>query len=179
MKYILILLTAFSFMNTDVAAQKFGHIDTQLLLDTMPETAVAQAELEVMNAEFTKVIGDLEAEITALAQEIQTYSPMWNELERQSKMSQYEDSQLRYQNVARQAQQTIADTETRLLTPIIELAREAIKAVGAENNYTYIFDVSTGGVIYDGGGDDVMSLVLAKLAELRTAAAATTPVTGN
>ncbi len=39
----------------------------------------------------------------------------------------------------------------------------AIKEVGEENGFTYIFDLQTGGIIYEGGGEDVMPLVLTKL----------------
>lgn len=45
---------------------------------------------------------------------------------------------------------------------MIERAREAIQAVGAEEGFTYIFDTSSGATVYE-GGEDVISMVKAKL----------------
>ena len=59
-------------------------------------------------------------------------------------------------------QQELGAMEARLLEPMIERAREAIQAVGAEEGFTYIFDTSSGATVYE-GGEDVISMVKAKL----------------
>jgi len=54
--------------------------------------------------------------------------------------------------------------ESQLLQPIIEKADKAIKEVGKENGYTYIFDLSRGSVVYFSEvSEDVLPLVKKKL----------------
>ncbi|MFK7757766.1 MAG: OmpH family outer membrane protein [Flavobacteriales bacterium] len=164
MKYIAILLTALTFSTADVLAQKFGHVDSQLLLDTLPETAVAQAELEKLNMEFEEALTQQKAELEGLVAEIQRLQqdPAVSEFVLNTKISKYQADEQRLNETYQAAQQTLNLKEQELLSPIIEKARQAIKDVGAENGFTYIFDLQNGGIIYD-GGENVMPLVLTKL----------------
>jgi outer membrane protein len=166
MKYIAILLTALSFCTLDVRAQKFGHVNSQLLLDTLPETAVAQAELEAINLEFEKELQLQQADLETLVTQIQAMQadPAVSDFTKQSKISKYESDQQRLQETYTVAQQQLAAKEQELLAPIIEKARQAIKDVGKENGFVYIFDLNSGGIIYE-GGEDVLQLVLAKLGQ--------------
>jgi outer membrane protein len=166
MKYIATLLTALSLCTLDVQAQKFGHVNSQLLLDTLPETAVAQAELEAINLEFEKELQLQQADLETLVTQIQAMQadPAVSDFTKQSKISKYESDQQRLQETYTVAQQQLAAKEQELLAPIIEKARQAIKDVGKENGFVYIFDLNSGGIIYE-GGEDVLQLVLAKLGQ--------------
>jgi len=164
MKYLLVLLTALTITVSEAAAQKFGHIDSQVLLDTLPETATAQAELEQMNKEYEEVLKQQQLDLEKLVAEIQAMEgdPSVSDFVKQSKYSQYESDQQRLQQALQTAEQSLAQKQQELLSPIIEKARNAIKEVGKESGFTYIFDLSSGGIIYE-GGEDVMPLVLTKL----------------
>ena len=56
----------------------------------------------------------------------------------------------------------MATLEAQLLSPMIERARLAIEELGASEGFTYIFDTSTGGTVWN-GGTDVLPMVKAKL----------------
>lgn len=165
MKYLAILLTALTFCTSDIVAQKFGHINSQLLLDTLPESAVAQTELEAMNVEFEEELKQQQADLERLVAEIQglQQDPTASEFVVNSKLSKYESDQQRLQETYTLAQQQLSEMEQQLFAPIIEKARNAIKEVGKENGFTYIFDLNNGGIIYEEGGEDVLPLVLKKL----------------
>ncbi len=147
-------------------AQKFGHVNSQLLLDTLPETAVAQAELEAINLEFERELQLQQADLETLVTQIQAMQadPAVSDFTKQSKISKYESDQQRLQETYTVAQKQLAAKEQELLAPIIEKARQAIKEVGKENGFVYIFDLNSGGIIYE-GGEDVLQLVLAKLSQ--------------
>ena len=147
-------------------AQKFGHVNSQLLLDTLPETAVAQAELEAINLEFERELQLQQADLETLVTQIQAMQadPAVSDFTKQSKISKYESDQQRLQETYTVAQKQLAAKEQELLAPIIEKARQAIKEVGKENGFVYIFDLNSGGIIYE-GGEDVLPLVLAKLGQ--------------
>jgi len=61
------------------------------------------------------------------------------------------------------SQEKIFKKSEELLSPIQAKINDAIKAVAADNGYTYIFDSSLGLVLYADPGTDVSTLVKAKL----------------
>lgn len=170
MRYIFILLTAFSFFMTEAQAQKFGHINTQLLLDTLPEYQEAMTLLKAQEEEFAKTLQAQEQDLYNLKAEIEANSAIWNEFLLQQKVKQFDDAAARLQEAGSSAEQALLKYQEELTLPIIEKAREAIQTVGEENGFTYIFDVLTGVILYD-GGEDVLPLVLAKINEMTAAEA--------
>jgi outer membrane protein len=54
--------------------------------------------------------------------------------------------------------------QQELFTPVVDKVKKAINDVGAENNYLYIFDLSSQGIIYQSPkSNDVTGLVKKKL----------------
>ena len=70
----------------------------------------------------------------------------------------------RIQDAQEKAQEDLAKQEEELLKPMVEKTNQAIKAVAEENNFTYIFDISAGMVLYYDKGEDILPKVKAKLA---------------
>jgi outer membrane protein len=142
---------------------KFGHIDTNQLLQQMPGRQAATQELE-------KFARELETQFTALQTEFQT--KYQNFLENQQSLSQtirqtrereLMSLQERIQEFQESAQQDLMQKENQLLRPIIDRARQAIQEVAKENGYTYVFDSSTGVLLYSEPSDDLMERVKAKI----------------
>lgn len=159
-----LLLVFFLGLNTNVFSQaKFGHINTTELMGQMPGRAAAQQELE-------KYAKDLETTFTALQSEFQ--NKYTNFLENQESLSQLirqtrerelVSLQERIQEFQESAQQDIMNKENQLLKPIIDSARKAIQDVAVENGYTYVFDTSSGALLYSAPSDDLMNQVKTKL----------------
>jgi len=53
--------------------------------------------------------------------------------------------------------------EQRLLSPIIQAARQAIEEVATELGYTYVFDSATGAILHFPPGDNLLEPVKARL----------------
>ena len=60
-------------------------------------------------------------------------------------------------------QQLVQAKREELLKPILDKVDVAIKAVGKEGGYLYIFDTSTGATLYALESEDVLPKVKAKL----------------
>ncbi|MCD6597482.1 MAG: OmpH family outer membrane protein, partial [Bacteroidales bacterium] len=110
---------------------KFGHINSQELISTMPEYDSAQVALqnfakglqdqaEVMQVEYNKKLQDYQAEMNNLT-----------ELIRQTKEEELMSIQQRIQSFNQSAQQNMQTKQGEVMQPIIEKAQNAIKAVGA------------------------------------------------
>lgn len=157
----LVLLVAVALISLTGIAQKFGHIDSQELLQLMPETKLAQEEIAKITAEHQGILEMLQADITKLETEIQS-NPNMPEAIQQSKYQQYQGLQQNFYDQQQSAEQDIRVKNEELITPIIEKAKKAIEEVGKNNGFTYIFDTSGGVIVYE-GGENVIALVRAKL----------------
>jgi len=158
--FILLLIAPMS-----VFAQKFGHIKTQDILAVMPEYTKAQTDIETMRQQWASEIkvveDDFQKKFTAFQQE-QANLPK-NILERRQKDLQ--DLHERGMQMQQDAQQELEKSWLSMIEPIAKKIDDAIKAVGQEGNYVYIFDLNSVQIpfVNDALSTDVTSAVKAKL----------------
>ncbi|HMY83675.1 MAG TPA: OmpH family outer membrane protein [Saprospiraceae bacterium] len=74
-----------------------------------------------------------------------------------------QDEQARIAEYQKQAQLVVGQRRQKLLAPVIDKLNAAIIEVGKEKGYSFIFDVSSGGMLYVNKSEDVSSLVASKL----------------
>lgn len=142
---------------------KLGHIDRQALMLMLPERKAAEAKMQ----EFAKTLDD---RLKAMGQEYQTKvtdaqskAETMTKTEQQVAMREIQELEQRISDAQDKAKEDLSKQENELLAPMVDRTNKAIKDVADENHFTYIFDSSTGMVLYTGGGTDIMPLVKAKL----------------
>ncbi|MCF6367038.1 MAG: OmpH family outer membrane protein [Bacteroidales bacterium] len=153
---VLIRLSAVVFLLTVVmgttSAQKlkFGHTNSQKLIDEMPETKKAKEELEALTAKYTTRFQEMQTEYQKKATEFSENEQLadaspekWDDLTKEDKYSEIMGLQQRLQTYEASVQQKINDKQIELLTPISEKVQKAIKEVAEAGEYIYIFDEST------------------------------------
>ena len=74
-----------------------------------------------------------------------------------------QDLELRIQQFQQTSQESIQQKRNEVLSPLLEKAQNAIDEVAKEKNYTYIFDISLGSIVYGEESRDIMPLVKSKL----------------
>ncbi|MAA97103.1 MAG: molecular chaperone Skp [Stappia sp.] len=162
MKHILLLAFVALLGMTDAVAQKFGHLDAQDILLTLPERAEAQASIEAAAAEYETEVSRMQSELETKFADYQAKAATWPDAIRQQKERELQQLDAGLQDFGMTIQNDLAQMEQQLLAPMIERVRDAIEAVGKEQGFTYIFDTSTGVTLYN-GGEDVTDLVKTKL----------------
>ena len=162
MKHILLLAFVALLGMTDAVAQKFGHLDAQDILLTLPERAEAQASIEAAAAEYETEVSRMQTELETKFADYQAKAATWPDAIRQQKERELQQLDAGLQEFGLTIQNDLAQMEQQLLAPMIERVRDAIEAVGKEQGFTYIFDTSTGVTLYN-GGEDVSDLVKTKL----------------
>jgi outer membrane protein len=162
MKRILLAALAFTAIQLTADAQKFGHINAQELLLAMPERATAEAKIQKQAGEFDALLREMQNELQAMTKDFEQKSQTWGDAIRNTKYTAIMNKQREMEEFAMNAQEELQKEEAVLLKPMLDKAQAAINEVGKENGFTYIFDTSTGAVVYD-GGENVMPLVKAKL----------------
>ena len=148
-----------------VFAQKFGHIRSQEILIVMPEYTKAQADIQTMQKQYEddmkRVEQEFQKKFTAF-QEEQANLPK-NILERRQK--ELQELNERGMQMQQDAQQQLQQSWMQMLEPIAKKIDDAIKAVGQEGGYVFIFDLNATQIpfINETYATDVTSAVKAKL----------------
>ena len=148
-----------------VFAQKFGHIKTQELLVAMPEYTKAQTDIETLKKQHEEDIKRITDELQkkyAEYQQEQANLPK-NILERRQK--ELQDLNERAMQANQDAQMDLERSWMAMVEPIAKKIDDAIKAVGQEGGYVYIFDLNTTNIpiVNENLSTDVTNAVKAKL----------------
>ena len=142
---------------------KLGHIDRQALMLMLPERKDAEKKMQ----DFAKTLDD---RLKAMGQEYQTKvtdaqskAETMTKTEQQVAMREIQELEQRISDAQDKAKEDLSKQENELLAPMVDRTNKAIKEVAAEGKFTYIFDSSTGMVLYSDGGTDILPLVKTKL----------------
>ncbi len=143
---------------------KIGHVDSNALMNQMPERAQVEKQLEDYQKQLEGELRTMMTEYQKKVTEYQNTVATMSNLIRQSKEKEITDLEGRIRDFQQNAEEEFADKRVELLKPIVDKVKKAIEDVGKENNYTYIIDSSMGVLLYTGtNADDVTGLVKTKL----------------
>jgi|SRR5665647_56422 len=144
---------------------KFGHIDFQGLISTMPEREVAQKAMAKMQTDLESQLAVMQKEYQTKGQEYVTLvkQPNVTDAIRQAKEADIQSLQERITTFQQQAQDNLQKEESKQFQPVVEKARKAIGEVAKEQGMLYVFEVNS--VLYFNAAQstDMMPLVKTKL----------------
>ncbi len=150
----------------DLAAQtpvKLGHIDRQALMLMLPERKDAEKKMQDFATTLDTRLKAMGTEYENKVKDAQARAATMTQTEQQSVMRELQDMEERIGTAQENAKADLAKQEEELLAPMVKRTNDAIKAVADENAFTYVFDSSTGMVLYFDRGEDILPLVKTKL----------------
>ena len=154
------VLVALTLAAMSVSAQvKLGHIETQKLIQAMPEWTAAQKTFEEEQKKVNTELNSLREQLAEYSEKMKTYS----EAMRATTEEELQGLQQRIQRFQETAMAQLEKTQNDLMQPVMEKALNAIKEVGKENGFTYIFDMNAGILYAAENSQDVLPLVKKKL----------------
>lgn len=160
MKKLVLMLMLLAPMT--MMAQKFGKVNTQSIMQSMPEVSKANGELEALQKQKENDLQAMQQEFQRKADEYQKASSTMNATTKQQKETELQGLQQKIQQAYQDGQQEMQKKSNELMQPIVEKVRTAINAVGKAGGYTYIFE--DGAAVYTGDNvTDVTNAVKAKL----------------
>jgi len=163
-KILFLLVIAISVSTFGQGKQKFGHINSNDLLQAMPENQQARDALQQHSKELETQLMAMQAELEQKYNDYLSKKDSLSQLIQQTRESELNDLNNRIQSFQQTAQKDLQAKEAELLQPIIEKARNTIREVAKEQGYTYVFDTSTGALVFwPEDSDDILPLVKAKL----------------
>lgn len=160
-----------------VQAQKFGYVNSALVLSEMPEMKQLQSSLEAFQKVKQK---EGEAKMAAFEQKRTSAEQKKSRgdmtpKEESEVMAELQKLQEELYQFSATAEQEVAEKQQEEMAPILEKVNTAISEVAEESDFQYIFDAQSGVILYADESSDVTEAVMKKLGiEMPTA----TP-TGN
>lgn len=157
---VLLALPTVSFAQT----VKIGYIDSNEILSLMPEQASAIKQLESMQKKFEDELANLNEQYVQEFKRYQAEADTLSETIRVRREQSLQSIEEKAAEFKQNAFETLNKKQNELMAPIIKKINSAIEAVGKENSFTYILDLSSGSILFKGNGSvDVTPLVKAKL----------------
>lgn len=164
MKKIIMMLMVLAPMA--VFAQKFGHVDTQAIISSMPDITRVNGELQAKAQEYENELKAMQDEFQRKVNEYEKAAPTMSETTRKDTEQQLTEMQQKMQAAYQQSQQDLQKLQQEKMQPIQQKIQTAIQNVGKAGNYTYIFEV--GAPIYIGNDSkDVTAEVKAEINKLK------------
>lgn len=154
-------------VSASAQTQKFAHVDSQKLIAQLDEFKQAQAKLEAESSKISEQMQSMQQELQAKYNDYMAKADSLPDVVRQVKEQELQEMQQRMQVMGKAADQSLQQTQAKLLQPIFNKVQEAIDAVGKENGFIYIFDLSSQVVLFHSEqSTDAEPLVLAKIAAM-------------
>ena len=162
----LLILMAFTGQMTEAQNVKFGHINSDELIQAMPEYDSAMAKLERTRTELVNTLEIMTVELNNKYDAYTKAEKTLTDLVKQSRQQELQDLQNRITSFQNQAQTTLQEEQATLTQPIFAKIDKAIKDVGKEGGFIYVFDVAAGGkILYfdETKSTNILALVKTKL----------------
>ena len=144
---------------------KFGHINSDELIQALPEFDSARVKLEKFQKELVNALELMQVEWNNKNDAYSKESKNLTDLVKQTKEQELMDMQNRIQQFQTNAQQQLQDKQVEFFQPVYAKVDKAVKDIGKENGFLYIFDVAKGSLLYfdETKSTNVMPLAKAKL----------------
>ena len=155
----MIMLCSFSLQ----AQSKVAHVNTQELVESMPEMQNAKSELEKLAKTYET---DIQAMATELQNKIKQYdaeSSTKTDEENGKRLQEVQGMEQSIRQYQQQAQSDLQKKEFDLLKPISEKAQAAIIKVANAQGFDYVLDSTQGQGVILANGKDLMGDVKSEL----------------
>ncbi|MBO6296384.1 MAG: OmpH family outer membrane protein [Prevotella sp.] len=165
MKKVILMLMLFAPLS--IFAQKFGHIDSQALISSLPEAIRVQGELEALGKQYEAELTSMQNELQRKAEEYEKTRSTMNATKQAETEQSLQEMYNKIQQAASDNQQAFNKAQQEKLGPILDRVRVAIENVAKKGGYIYIMEQSAGQPIYVNTtlSTDVTSEVKAELSK--------------
>lgn len=144
-------------------AQKFGHVDAQQIMQSMPDYIKAQGELDsqakILENEEKELINEFQRQVDEYQKNMNTMNPT----AREEKEKQLTEMQQKVEQKRQDDYNAIQKLQQEKLQPLQQKLLKAIENVGKAGNYVYIMQQGSALYISSTLSEDVTAKVKAEL----------------
>jgi outer membrane protein len=161
---VVVVVTLFAFgFKAEAQNIKFGHINSDELVQSLPEFDSAAVKLENFRKELINALELMSVELNNKNETYNKEIKNYTDIVRQTKEQEIMDMNRRIQEFQSNAQNQLQERQATLFQPIYAKVEKAIKDVGKDQGLIYVFDVK--GLLYfdTTKSTDILALTKAKL----------------
>ncbi len=122
------------------AQEKYAYVNSQEILNKMPEMGDMEKKIVAKREAIQKNAQDIENEYKQKLQVFQSDTTNVTQSIMQSRYQELQQIEERFKAFMENSETELKQEQENLFLPIQEKLQKAIKDVGDENHYTYIFD---------------------------------------
>ena len=161
-KFIICAMCAFCGIIT-AQAQKFGHVNTQEIIQAMPEFTKANGELEALAKQYQADLELMQKEIQGKAEAFEKEEASLPDNIKQRRNQELQELYQKYQQNLQDNQQALAKAEQEKMGEVQAKMLKAVEAVGQEGGFVFIMQNGSLPYISTTLSTDVTAQVKAKL----------------
>ena len=149
-----------------VFAQKFGKVNTQTIMQSLPELSKVNGELEATAKQYENELKSMQEELQRQSEAYEKAKSTMNATTQQQKEQDLQGLYQKIQQTYQDNQQALQKAQQEKMQPVLNKVRNAIQNVGNTGGYTYIFE--EGAAVYTGTNvEDVTSKVQSELTKMK------------
>ncbi len=147
-------------------AQKFGKVNTQTIMQSLPEISKINGELEATAKQYENDLKSMQEELQRQSDAYDKGKSTMNATAQQQKEQELQQLYQKIQQTYSDNQQALQKAQQEKMQPVITKVRNAINNVGKTGGYTYIFE--EGVAVYTGTNvEDVTPKVQAEISKMK------------
>jgi outer membrane protein len=151
---IALVLGATSFVN---AQSKMAHVDTQALMESMPEMKAAQNQLEKLQKTYDTEIKAMAKEFEAKVKQYGNEEGTKTQEENEKRVIEVQGMEKNISAYRQQAMEDLRSKELDIYQPILDKARTAIQKVARAQGINYVMDSTAGSGLLLADGKDLLT----------------------
>ena len=148
---------------TTANAQKFGHVNTQEIIQAMPEYNKAKTEIDALQQQYEADLKSMQDELQKKAEAFDKEQATLPENIKQRRNQELQDMYTKIQQSYQDNQQALQKASAEKMQAIQAKVIEAIKGVGQDGGYVYIMETNSLPYISTTLSTDVTAQVKTKL----------------
>ncbi len=130
-----------------LSAQKFGHFDSSVIVQAMPEYKTSQTELQNLQKQYEDELSRMREELQKKSQDYDRQRDSLPDNIKQRREQELNDLYQRIQQSFNDNRDSLQAKSAEKMQAITQKIIAAVKVIGDEGQYVYIMD-TTGGVPY-------------------------------
>ena len=162
-KIIICAICAICGFATANAQGKFGHVNTQEIIQAMPEYQKAQTEIKALQDQYEADLKSMQDELQKKAEAFDKEQATLPDNIKQRRNQELQDMYTKIQQSFQDNQQARQKASGEKMQAIQTKVLDAIKSVGSAGNFTYIVEMGSLPYISTTLSTDVTAQVKAKL----------------
>ena len=162
-KLIICAICAICGFTTANAQGKFGHVNTQEVIQAMPEYSKAKTEIDALQQQYEADLKSMQDELQKKGEAFDKEQATLPDNIKQRRQQELQDMYTKIQQSYQDNQQALAKASQEKMAAIQSKVLEAIKSVGQTGGYVYIMEDNSLPYISTTLSTDVTAQVKAKL----------------